>query len=241
MILQYNFSQAPRRLSQQGRNVDRNCRQEREEFCIFPCNVCSLVSILSRPPRPPPRSATLSSYRFSLASPFLFYFWLSVSVRSRGSPGTRGPSKDASRFPLPPVLPSVPATAFHLNVSSVFCPLVSSPALSFFTFILHRITLGDDGIPESKTRSFEFVEILKDVVDLLSSTVPAASTFSGWLCHPLFSLSPIDPPTSCHRSTPGLLLLTDLCRFNLRYRRSCRRRYHCRRRRRRRRPLLGLE
>lgn len=137
MILQYNFSQVPRRLSQQGRNVDRNCRQEREEFCIFPCNVCSLVSILSRPPCPPPRSATLSSYRFSLASPFLFYFWLSVSVRSRGSPGTRGPSKDASRFPLPLFSPrSLPPPSISMSPPSfaLLSPPPPSPSLpSYFT------------------------------------------------------------------------------------------------------------
>lgn len=57
--------------------------------------------------------------------------------------------------------------------------------LSFFTFILHGITSGDDGIPESKTRSFEFVEILKDVVDLLSSTVLQLPRFQAATLLPL--------------------------------------------------------
>jgi len=70
---------------------------------------------------------------------------------------------------------------------------------------------------------------------LTSFSRPFCSFHVFRLCNPLFSLSPIDPPTSCHRSSPGLLLLTDLCRFNLKYRRSCRR-YHCRRR-----PLLGFD
>lgn len=123
-----------RRLLQHKRNVDRNCRQEGEEFCIFPCSVCSPVPI---PARPSLLHARLLSRRIALVSlrPFLFYFWLSVSVRSRGSPGTRGPSKDASRFPLRSVLLPVATSAFHFNVSSVFCPLVpTSPSLpSYFT------------------------------------------------------------------------------------------------------------
>lgn len=163
------------------KDVDRNCRQKGEEFCIFPCNVCSPVSIPAC--HSLLHARLLSSYRFSLASPFLFYFWLSVSVRSRGNLGTRGPSKDAFRFP--PLLPFT-TSAFHLNVSSVFRSRVLL-LLSFsssFTFILHGITSGDDGIPESKTRSFEFVEILKDVVDLLSPDRSAASTFSGCATFP---------------------------------------------------------
>lgn len=150
--------------------TEKKCRSElpteRKGILHF-----SLQRLLSRPdsrsPFPPPRSATLSSYRFSLASPFLFYFWLSVSVRSRGSPGTRGPSKDASSFPL---LQSSPNRCLRLPSQCLLRLLPSCPLLSFFTFILHGITSGDDGIPESKTRSFDFVEILKDVVDLLSST-----------------------------------------------------------------------
>jgi len=97
-----------------------------------------LQRLLSRsdscPLFPPPCSATLLSYRFSLASPFLFYFWLSVSVRSRGNPGTRGPSKDASRFPLPLFSPGrchrLPSQCLLRLLLS--CP--SSPSLpSYFT------------------------------------------------------------------------------------------------------------
>lgn len=137
----------------------------------------------------PATSATLSSYRFSLASSFLFYFWLSVSVRSRGSPGTRGPSKDASRSlplaPLPPPPPPLPSQCLLRLLPSCSSSSLSSLLLLILRLllllllllpplhlsILHGITSGDDGIPGSKTRSFEFVEILKDVVDLLSSAV----------------------------------------------------------------------
>lgn len=92
----------------------------------------SLQRLLSRPDSwssfPSPRSATLSSYRFSLASPFLFYFWLSVSVRSRGSPGTRGPSKDASRFPLLPQ--SLPPPSISMSPPSF--ALLSPPPLLLY-------------------------------------------------------------------------------------------------------------
>lgn len=157
----------------------------------------SLQRLLSCPdfctPFPLPRSATLSSYRFSLASSFLFYFWLSVSVRSRGNPGTRGPSKDASRFPL--LRSSPPSRCLRLPSQCLLRLLPSCPpsSLSFFTLILHRITLGDDGIPESKNRSFEFVEILKDVVDLLSSTVLQLPRFQA--VQPFFPSPPLTLPS----------------------------------------------
>lgn len=151
-------------------------------------NVCSPVSIPAC--HSLLHARLLSSYRFSLASPFLFYFWLSVSVRSRGNLGTRGPSKDASRFPAP-------LTGRYLRLPSQ-CLLRLSPSCppsSFsFTFILHGITSGDDGIPESKTRSFEFVEILKDVVDLLSSTVLQLPRFQT--VQPSLPPSSIDSPIS---------------------------------------------
>lgn len=139
----------------------------------------------------------------------------------------------ASRFCDPP---PVAASAFHLNVSSVFCSLVP---LLFLYLHTSRDNVGRRW--HSKTRSFELVEILKDVVDLLFSTVLQLPRFQAG--QPFPSLSPIDPLTSYRRSTLRLLLLTDLCRFNLRYRRSCRCRYHCRRRRRRHHhpPLPGFE
>lgn len=153
----------------------------------------SLQRLLPRPDSwtsfPPPRSATLLSYRFSLASPFLFYFWLSVSVRSRGSPSTRGPSKDASRFPLQ----SSPNRCLRLPSQCLLRLLPSCLPLSFFTFILHGITSGDDGIPESKTRSFDFVEILKDVVDLLFSTALQLPRFQT--VQPIFPSPPLTLPS----------------------------------------------
>lgn len=102
------------------------------------------------------------------------------------------------RMLFPPLLPAA-TFAFHLNVSSVFRSLVLLfLSSSSFTFILHGITSGDDGIPESKTRSFEFVEILKDVVDLLSSTVLQLPRFQAVQPSPLSS---IDSP-AVGRSTP---------------------------------------
>lgn len=110
-----------------GRSVDRNCRQEGEEFCIFPLQ--RLLSCPdSRSPFPPP---ALLSRRIALVSLRLFS---SISdFRSASDPAgaqvlvVRRRMLLASRFSLfsSPVLPrSRAASVFHLNVSSVFCPLV---------------------------------------------------------------------------------------------------------------------
>lgn len=197
------------RLPREKRNVDRNCRREGEEFCIFPiCTVCSLPSrsILLRSP---PLSLLLSSsftlgysrrialvFRFAFSRLFLAFGQRQIPREPRYSWSVEG---CFSRFrPLPSRLRRLPSRCpFRL-----LRPLVR--ILFFFfssAFILHGITSGDDGIPESKTRSFEFVEILKDVVDLLSSTV--LSLFR--LCNPLPSLppppssTPLDPPASYRR------------------------------------------
>lgn len=133
----------------------------------------SLQRLLSRSdscsPFPSTRSATLSSYRFSLASPFSLLF---LAFGQRQIP--REPRYSWSVegcFSLPASLGPPPSRYLRLPFQCLLRLLPSCPHLSFFTFILYGITSGDDGIPESKTRSFEFVEILKDVVDLLSSTV----------------------------------------------------------------------
>lgn len=79
-----------------------------------------------------------SNSRVALAggSSFLFHFWLSVSVRSRGRPGTRGPSKDA--FPPGPRERTTPASFSSMSPSHPRLPA-----------ILHGITWHDDGIPGS--------------------------------------------------------------------------------------------
>jgi len=121
-------------------------RKGRWNFAFLRCNVCSLSFRF-----PLVHARLLSSYRFSLASPFLFYFWLSVSVRSCGNPGTRSPSKDASRHPRSPPLGThcrLPSQCLLRLLLS--CSTPSPPASS--TFILHRITSGDDGIPDSFVR-----------------------------------------------------------------------------------------
>lgn len=169
----------------------------------------SLQRLLSRSdfcsPFPPARPSLLHARLLSrrIASVSLRLFSSISGFRSASDPAgalvlvVRRRMLLAFRFP--PVLLPVATSAFHLNVSSVFCPLVP---LSFFTFILHGITSGDDGIPESKTRSFEFVEILKDVVDLFSSTVLQLLRFQAvqpsCLSHSLTLPSPaIGLPRGC--------------------------------------------
>lgn len=114
-----------RQLPQQSRNVDRNCRQEGEKFCIFLCNVCSLVPISARPFL---FHARLLSRRIALVSLRLFS---SISgFRSASDPaGTqvlvvRRRMLLASRSfgPLPQSLPSP-----SISMSPPSFALLSSP------------------------------------------------------------------------------------------------------------------
>lgn len=166
--------------------TEKKCRSElpteRREILHF-----SLQRLLSRPdswsPFPPPRSATLSR-RIALVSLRLFS---SISgFRSASDPAGAQVLVVRRRMLLAsPVLPqSLPPPSISMSPPSF---ALLSP-LSFFTFILHGITSGDDGIPESKTRSFDFVEILKDVVDLLFSTALQLPRFQT--VQPIFPSSP---------------------------------------------------